>query len=211
MLLVDGRRRGEGAKDLLYPLWDSGLRVGHSVRTADEAIASLDTLENLTALIDARLVAGDADLFAGFRRRLAGAVGRRRRKLAAALRDVRSDLLAREPWQLQEPDLKAGRGGLRALNAVHWLNAAAALSGDGDEVELASDLVEAKETLLATRHALHALGDRPNDRYLRPLVGRATGWLGEEPLFWGRRLYAAMRQVDAAEAAKLTAGTGQAR
>ncbi len=203
MLLVARRSASDEAKDLLYPLWDSGLKVGHSVRTPDQAIEALDTLENLTALIDSRLVAGDAELFGGFRGRLADAVARRRRALAAGLRTRRADLTAREPWQLQEPDLKTGRGGLRALNAVHWLNASSALADGRPEDALPPELIEARETLLATRHALHALGERPNDRYLRPLVRRATDWLGEDPLSWGRRLLAAMRRVDAAEASML--------
>ena len=48
-----------------YPLWDSGVRLGHAVRSFDEqlAIAARD-LDSATALLTARWVAGDEDLAA---------------------------------------------------------------------------------------------------------------------------------------------------
>ena len=50
-------------RDLLHPLWDAGLVVGHQVREAGE-LATLDgdNPEFLLAVVDARHVAGDASL-----------------------------------------------------------------------------------------------------------------------------------------------------
>ena len=49
---------------ILYPLWDARFKVGHSVRTVKEcALAGKENAQTLTALLDARLVTGDLDLF----------------------------------------------------------------------------------------------------------------------------------------------------
>lgn len=57
MILIP--RGGEEAVRTLYPLWDAGLKVGHSVRTvAQVAEAMQASIETFTALLDARLVTG---------------------------------------------------------------------------------------------------------------------------------------------------------
>jgi [protein-PII] uridylyltransferase len=50
---------------LLYPLWDHGFKVDHSVRTLTQnrETAEID-LRVIMGLLDIRLVAGDADLAA---------------------------------------------------------------------------------------------------------------------------------------------------
>src|SRR4051812_28746593 len=53
--------------EILYPLWDCGLKVGHSTRTIDDAFAEArkDILTK-TALIEARRVAGSEKLYDTF-------------------------------------------------------------------------------------------------------------------------------------------------
>ncbi|MEX2446328.1 MAG: HD domain-containing protein, partial [Dehalococcoidia bacterium] len=102
------------------------------------------------------------------------------------------------PWQLLACDLKNGRGGLRDLHAVHWLDTAEAIARDVPPPALPPALVEVQERLLCTRNAVHALAERPNEFY-RPEQARAVAeWLGVDSLEWGRALYAAMRVADAA-------------
>ena len=67
MLLHGGSRRGAPDADavgaLWYPLWHAGFVLGQSVRSVKEALAVADDdLETLTALLDVRLVAGEAAL-----------------------------------------------------------------------------------------------------------------------------------------------------
>ena len=209
MLLVADEAPAAAVPAVLYPLWDAGLKVGHSVRTAEQARqAAGQSVETLTALLDARLVSGDRDLyerFLGVRRRFARRLGRwLRRELGQRYRV----LTARERWQLQEPDVKTGRGGLRQLQSLRWLDLADAIAGEatsGDEgaTPLPATLQAANETLLATRNALHALAERPNDRFRQDLAGPVAEWLRVDSTGWSRRLFATMRTVDAAVAERL--------
>lgn len=66
VLLHDGRRGrdvGALANRVWYPIWDSGFRLDHSVRTPDQARAIADTdVKAALGLLDGRVVAGDRDL-----------------------------------------------------------------------------------------------------------------------------------------------------
>src|SRR5580765_300295 len=71
LLLLFGGHLGEAEERLvraiLHPLWDLGLVVGHQVREIDEfGRLEVDNPEFLMALVDARLVAGDRELFYQF-------------------------------------------------------------------------------------------------------------------------------------------------
>lgn len=110
---------------VLYFLWDLGVKVGHATRTINECIeeAKKDTTVR-TALLDARLLAGDSALFATFEARYilacvdAGAAG--------FIHDKRRERLERHrrfgdsPY-LVEPNIKEGRGGLRDLQTLYWM------------------------------------------------------------------------------------------
>ena len=60
VLLHPGESISEVADRLWYPIWDSGLRLDHSVRTVAEArrVAATD-IKVVLGLLDARTVAGD--------------------------------------------------------------------------------------------------------------------------------------------------------
>src|SRR5207244_10333810 len=61
MLLHDKRVDVRAIADRVwYPIWDEGLKLGHSVCTIREALSLAgDDLDTATALLSARLVAGD--------------------------------------------------------------------------------------------------------------------------------------------------------
>ena len=204
LMLLTPRGGESDASRVLYPLWDAGLKLGHSVRTVDQAMrAGAESVETLTALLDGRLVGGDASLFGEFLRRRGRLARRQRGWLRDELARRREEAVSAEPWQLQACDLKSGRGALRDLQIVHWLAAAEALASGDPTPDLDPTLEAARERLLATRNALHALEDRPNDRFRDDLRIPVAEWLDVDAAEWSRDLYLAMRDVEAAATASL--------
>ncbi|MCS6986316.1 MAG: [protein-PII] uridylyltransferase [Sphingomonadaceae bacterium] len=113
------------AESLFYTLWDVGLKVGHSVRTVDEAIrmARAD-LSVRTALLESRYLWGDGaladELAARFRREVVE--GRARAFVAEKMaeREARHRRLGDSRY-LVEPHIKEGKGGLRDLQTLFWI------------------------------------------------------------------------------------------
>jgi [protein-PII] uridylyltransferase len=158
-----------------YPLWDSGRRLDHSVRTPEEARAvAQEDLKAALGLVYARHVAGDPALT--------------RRLREAVLADWRADARRRLPelremsrsrWNrygelafLLEPDLKESRGGLRDVHAIQAIAAAWVAPGPKDPVREAYDLI------LDVRHALHEHTGRPGDRLVFQEQDAVAGALG---------------------------------
>ena len=110
---------------MLYFLWDLGLKVGHATRSVAQCIteARRDVTVR-TSLIDARLLAGDTDLFEAFRTRfVAASVDEGAAAFIAAKQVERAQRHARygESAFLVEPNIKEGHGGLRDMQTLYWL------------------------------------------------------------------------------------------
>ncbi len=111
--------------DLVYPLWDIGLHVSHTIRTLREPIAiPEEDVQVLTALLDARFVCGMSPLFAELMKKF-------RREVIALRTEAFVDRLVRTNRErhiafgdssfLLEPNLKEGRGGLRDYHTIMWV------------------------------------------------------------------------------------------
>ena len=117
LLVLHASRRSDAARGaaerLFYPLWDAGFTVGHAVRTVRDcrslAVARLDAA---TALLDARFLAGDEELFAGMRDRVLADVRSDVAGFLARLRAAAEDRRSRfgSVSHLLEPDVKEGKG-----------------------------------------------------------------------------------------------------
>ena len=110
---------------MLYILWDLGLKVGHATRTVDQCLKlAFSDHTILTALLDMRLILGDAGLFAELKRRFRAEVvagsGRPFVDAKMAERDERHRKSGQSRY-LVEPNVKDGKGGLRDLHTLHWL------------------------------------------------------------------------------------------
>jgi UTP:GlnB (protein PII) uridylyltransferase len=107
--------------DVLYPLWDAGLDVGHQVRPRrDHLRAARGDIKTLTATLTGRRLCGDADLAALVLDDCATWAGKHS---AATLRSISTRERAGSPYLL-EPDLKEGAGGQRDLDELTWIGAA---------------------------------------------------------------------------------------
>ncbi|MEU5989655.1 [protein-PII] uridylyltransferase [Spirillospora sp. NPDC047418] len=183
VLLHRGRADVAGIADRVwYPLWDSGTRLDHSVRTVHEARAVARTdMKAALGLLSARRVAGDRTLVDELR--------------AAVLADWRADAAARLPelsamcrerWEtrgelafLLEPDIKEAHGGLRDVHVMHAVAASWVASAPDGRVRAAHDL------LLDVRHALHEVTGRSADRLVlqeQDAVARALALPGADVL-----------------------------
>jgi [protein-PII] uridylyltransferase len=110
---------------VLYLLWDLGLKVGHATRNVDQTLKLARTDFTIrTAILDSRLILGDAPLFEELMRRFREEVvpGSAQRFFEAKLaeRDERHQRAGESRYRV-EPNIKDGKGGLRDLHTLHWL------------------------------------------------------------------------------------------
>src|SRR5690606_14848094 len=76
------------AEALWYPIWDAGVKLGHSVRTPKDALAlASDDLDTATALLAVRLLAGDPLLAEGLAREAAAQWEKRGKRWLGRLAD----------------------------------------------------------------------------------------------------------------------------
>jgi [protein-PII] uridylyltransferase len=165
LLLVHESKSGRlesVASAIWYPIWDAGLKLGHSVRSLGEHtdLAKID-LDTATAVLTARHLAGDSKLG-----RLVVDHGRtnwtkrKKRWLSELQQGVRGrQSNAGEVAYTLEPDVKDGHGGLRDAQSLWWAQVGGlSLSSEDDGA-----LNECYDVLLRARVALHRATGRAGD------------------------------------------------
>jgi len=194
LLLHDGREGiAKIADRIWYPVWDSGARLDHAVRTVPQArrVAASD-LKVALGLLNARHVAGDPDLTTRLRE---GALedwrGNAQRRLTELreLHEERTRLFGELAFLL-EPDLKEARGGQRDVHAIQAIAAAWVAPAPGPRVRAAY------EQIVDARHVLHEVTGRHMDRLVleeQDEVARTLGLLDADALL--RELAGAGRTV----------------
>ncbi|MEY4941473.1 MAG: hypothetical protein RIQ93_3208, partial [Verrucomicrobiota bacterium] len=183
--------------EILYILWDCGLKVGHSTRTIDEAFAEArKDIQTKTALLEARLITGSQKLYDTFAQAYRSYYISENPKgyIAARLDDQgsRRAKFANTVFN-QEPDIKNGVGGLRDYQNAVWM---ARVKLDVTSItELAAqnylrsdDLTafqKAYDFLLRVRNELHFVSTRATDVMnldLQPRIAEALGYHEPEML-----------------------------
>ena len=115
----------EMVNQVLYLLWDSGFKVGHSTRSIKEAIAQANRdMRTKTAMLESRFLAGDEELAGEFREQFRSKCVERYEREYVEMR--MQDQVARhkkfgDSVYLQEPNLKSGCGGLRDYQNLLWI------------------------------------------------------------------------------------------
>ncbi len=112
-------------REVVYPLWDMGIEVGHATRTLKECVklAGQD-IEVLTSILDARFICGMSLLYSALMEKLRKRITlKRSNKIIKKL--VENSRLRHEYFgdssYLLEPHLKEGRGGLRDYHTMIWI------------------------------------------------------------------------------------------
>jgi len=161
--------------EILYILWDCGLKVGHSMRTLDEVFAEArSNNQSKTALLEARLITGSASLYDTFEQAYRSfflaedpkGYIKERLKDQASRRSKYGDT----PF-LQEPDIKNGVGGLRDYQNTLWMARVRMGIRTLDELVQQSYLKRSElqtfqrayDFLLRVRNELHHMSKRPTD------------------------------------------------
>ena len=173
----------ELVQDVLYVLWDMAFKVGHACRSINECIEQAkEDQENKTSLMDARLIAGDLELFSRFQERFDKECIRRDQEAFFELR--RSDLRDRHQKYshtvfLQEPNVKESCGGLRDFHNILWV--ARAKRGSTDLAALVEDRIitantrdeieEAYDFIHRVRNELHYHSGKATDQLTLQLQG----------------------------------------
>ena len=195
VLLLHAGRDGIAsiADRIWYPVWDSGARLDHAVRTVPQArrVARAD-IKVVLGLLSARHVAGDPALTTQLREGALEDWRAAARTRLAELRDLHNERarIFGELAFLLEPDLKEARGGLRDVHAIQAIAAAWVASAPGPRVRAAY------ESILDARHILHEITGRASDRLVleeHDEVARAAGLLDGDALL--RELAGAGRTV----------------
>ncbi len=161
---------------VLYALWDTGLTVGHAMRSLRECVqlAGKD-LKVKTALLDTRFLAGDRALYDTF----AATMERDllKRNASRFFRDKTAESEERhrrygDSVYLVEPQIKEGEGGLRDIHTAMWLAKVKYVIRDLDELMAKgvlterdhAEVVAARDFLWRVRNALHFLSGQHLDQ-----------------------------------------------
>jgi [protein-PII] uridylyltransferase len=177
-------------QEILYILWDCGLKVGHSTRTVDEVFAEARRdIQTKTALLEARFIAGSQGLYDAFAQAYENfsTTEAPMEYIAARLEDQAhrrakfSDTIFN-----QEPDVKNGVGGLRDYQNALWMARVKLGVKTIDELaalkhlkpDEARDFNRAYDFLLRVRNELHFLSTRATDVLTLDMQPRVAWNLG---------------------------------
>ena len=167
LLLHKGRRHHEEiANAIWYAIWDSGIRLDHSVRTKKEAISmARENLKVVLGLLDGRVIAGDQELATPV---FSAARDLWHREWERYLPELEESVAIRHKASgelafLLEPDLKLSEGGLRDIGVLRALGEALPEVG---ELATSVQVRQAERTIVSARVAVQCRTSAAGDRLL---------------------------------------------
>ncbi|MBS4096856.1 MAG: [protein-PII] uridylyltransferase [Sulfuricella sp.] len=163
----------EKLETLISLLWDTGLEVGHSVRTVDECLEEgARDISIQTNLLEARFLTGNRELFTAFHLAYASHLDPKAFYEGKLLEQQQRHTRFHDTAYNLEPNLKESPGGLRDIQTVAWIARALGIES-GWRGMVREHLVTAREAAMIRRHEkllqnlrirLHLLAGRREDR-----------------------------------------------
>ena len=182
---------------ILYALWDIGLRVGHATRSIADCLHEANgDITVRTSMLDARHLVGDTAVFAEMQKQFrAACIEAGVAKFIAAKqaeRDARHRRFGDTPFVV-EPNVKEGRGGLRDLQTLYWIDRyiypgtsfdqlVDKAATPGSVIMTTDELRRMRRSwdfLWSLRFHLHYVAGRAEDRLtfdLQPVIGARMGY-----------------------------------
>ncbi len=163
-------------QEIVYPLWDVGLDVGHATRSLKECVSLAGKdYEVLTPLLDARFVCGVSILYSRLMDQLwQKVIQRRSKKIVDWLVDTNEQRHVQfgDSSYLLEPNLKEGLGGLRDYHTLLWIAKIKSKLKEPRDLEFLGylshreyrQMTKALEFIFRVRNHLHLLVGRKYDR-----------------------------------------------
>ncbi|HKE13083.1 MAG TPA: DUF294 nucleotidyltransferase-like domain-containing protein, partial [Myxococcota bacterium] len=171
-------------------LWDAGLTLGCATRTTQDTLAlAREDVTVRTAILDARFLVGDVELFHEFSDAiLEQLLGDKEAFLAERMQALRArHAKYGESIYLLQPNVKEGAGGLRDFHTAYWATRAAHPSTRGLDDLLHFGLLTEREMeefrgalqfLWRVRNELHLISKRKNDQMSFDLQERLANSFG---------------------------------
>ena len=199
MFLYNGRiGKGRPSKEIvaltdgvLYPLWDVGLKVGHSVRSLGDCVSMANSdMQSKTSMIEARCISGNEELFEEARALILKKCveGHEEAYIEARIKDQaeRRAKYGNSPL-MQAPNVKNGCGGLRDFQNLVWMTFFKLKTRSLDEVRKLGAISEgdvqtlekAYDYLMRVRNEMHYTADRAVDvlnKNIQPAVAANLGF-----------------------------------
>jgi [protein-PII] uridylyltransferase len=198
---------------VLYPLWDLGLKVGHSVRNIADCVNAASDNQTRTSFIESRLIAGDSRLYDKFWTAVLEKCVKGHEEEYARLR-LEDQVSRRTKFGdsacMQEPNIKNGCGGLRDFQNLLWMSffkyRTRSLADLENKDFLSSaerkQLEQAYDYLLRVRTEMHYFTNRPTEvlsKSIQPGVASNLGFhkrsLSERIEMFMRELYTHTRAI----------------
>ncbi len=174
-------------ESMIGACWDIGLAIGQSVRTINECVheAGKD-ISVMTNLLEARFLAGQANLFQALNKRLAESLNPQRFYQAKIEEQTNRHKRFNDSAYNLEPNIKESPGGLRDLHVLLWQARGLGIGTHWNAL-VRFGLISTKEAALIRQHEkklqdlrirLHFLSQRREDRLIFDLQHELSASLG---------------------------------
>ncbi|ABE49800.1 [protein-PII] uridylyltransferase [Methylobacillus flagellatus] len=174
-------------EELVGVLWDTGLAIGHSVRTLNECV--VEAREDVTVqtnLLEARYLCGHAGLYADFLHAVTSAMDVAKFFEAKVAEQHQRHARFNDTAYNLEPNIKESPGGLRDLQNIIWIARALNLGSNWRELvknrilskHAAQQVRRHERNLQMLRTRLHYLANRREDRLLFDFQNELASQLG---------------------------------